>query len=84
LDADLFIYSDSLLIYGYNFVVSPDVKGKFSMKLIDVPWDQALEVILEIMVFQRQLKGISSDSSYFVIAKEEEEIARQKNRRKIR
>ncbi|MBI5663845.1 MAG: secretin and TonB N-terminal domain-containing protein [Nitrospirae bacterium] len=33
-------------ISGYNVVVSPDVKGKFSMKLTDVPWDQALDIIL--------------------------------------
>lgn len=30
-----------------NFVVSDDVKGKVSMTLRDVPWDQALEIILK-------------------------------------
>ena len=33
-------------ISGYNIVTSPDVKGKFSMKLDNVPWDQALDIIL--------------------------------------
>jgi type IV pilus assembly protein PilQ len=30
-----------------NFVVSDDVKGKASLTLRDVPWDQALEIILK-------------------------------------
>ncbi|MCL5422440.1 MAG: type IV pilus secretin PilQ, partial [Nitrospirae bacterium] len=34
-------------ISGYNIVVHPDVKGKLTMKLINVPWDQALEIILK-------------------------------------
>ncbi|MBM4136573.1 MAG: type IV pilus secretin PilQ [Nitrospira sp.] len=34
-------------ISGYNIVVSPDVKGKLTMKLINVPWDQALDLILK-------------------------------------
>ncbi len=33
-------------ISGYNIVVSPEVKGKLTMKLINVPWDQALDLIL--------------------------------------
>lgn len=34
-------------ISGYNIVVSPDVKGKLTMKLINTPWDQALDLILK-------------------------------------
>lgn len=34
-------------ISGYNIVVSPEVKGKLTMKLINVPWDQALDLILK-------------------------------------
>jgi type IV pilus assembly protein PilQ len=31
---------------GFNIVVHPDVKGKLSLSLEQVPWDQALDVVL--------------------------------------
>ncbi len=63
-------------ISGYNIVMSPDVKGKFSMKLIDVPWDQALEVILRNYGLSKAVEGnIIRIAPTSVIAKEEEEIA---------
>jgi type IV pilus assembly protein PilQ len=31
-----------------NIIVSDDVKGTISLRLIDVPWDQALDLIMEI------------------------------------
>lgn len=33
-------------ISGYNMVVDPKVTGKTTLKLINVPWDQALDIIL--------------------------------------
>ncbi len=66
-------------ISGYNIVVSPDVKGKFSMKLIDVPWDQALSVILRNYGLSKIVEGnIIRVAPTAVLAKEEEEIARAK------
>lgn len=63
-------------ISGYNIVVSPDVKGKFSMKLLDVPWDQALDVILRNYGLSKTMEGnIIRIAPTSVIAKEEEEIA---------
>lgn len=63
-------------ISGYNIVVSPDVKGKFSMKLIDVPWDQALDMILRNYGLSKTIAGnIIRIAPTAVIAKEEEEIA---------
>ncbi len=46
-DADL-VHIFRLLadVSGYNIVVAPGVKGSFSMKLENVPWDQALDIIL--------------------------------------
>ncbi len=35
-------------VSGLNFVMGEDVKGKITIKMNDVPWDQALELILEI------------------------------------
>ncbi len=34
-------------VSGVNFVVDPDVKGAVTVKLDNVPWDQALDVILK-------------------------------------
>ncbi|MBL7049006.1 MAG: type IV pilus secretin PilQ [Nitrospira sp.] len=66
-------------ISGYNIIVSPDVKGKFSMKLIDVPWDQALDVILRNYGLSKSLEGnILRIAPTSVLAKEEDEIARAK------
>lgn len=46
-DADLqavfFLLAD---ISGENIVLDPSVRGKVSIKLTDVPWDQALDIIL--------------------------------------
>ena len=66
-------------VSGYNIVVSPDVKGKFSMKLMDVPWDQALDVILRNYTLSRSIEGnIIRIAPTSVLAREEEEIARAK------
>lgn len=32
--------------YGFNVVIDPGITGKVTCRLIQVPWDQALEVIL--------------------------------------
>jgi type IV pilus assembly protein PilQ len=35
-------------VSGFNIVISDDVKGKVTLKLINVPWDQALEIVLKM------------------------------------
>ncbi len=66
-------------ISGYNVVVSPDVKGKFSMKLADVPWDQALDIILRNYGLSKSIEAnIIRIAPTAILAKEEEEIARVK------
>ncbi len=32
---------------GENIVVTDDVKGRVTVRLVDVPWDQALDVVLQ-------------------------------------
>lgn len=79
-DADL-IHIFRLLadVSGYNIVVSPHVKGKFSMKLIDVPWDQALDIILRNYGLSRSVDGnIIRIAPTDLLAKEEEDIAKAK------
>lgn len=62
---------------GFNIVVSPAVKGRFSMKLTDVPWDQALDVILRNYGLSKTIEGnILRIAPTELLAKEEEAIAR--------
>jgi len=42
---------------GRNIVVGEDVKGKMSISLRNVPWEQALEVVLETRGLQKVEKG---------------------------
>ncbi|MGE5893547.1 MAG: type IV pilus secretin PilQ, partial [bacterium] len=44
-------------VSGYNIVVSPEVKGKITMKLINVPWDQALDLVLRTHNLGKQKEG---------------------------
>jgi type IV pilus assembly protein PilQ len=44
-------------IGGYNVVIHPSVAGKVTLKLTDVPWDHALEIILELTSNGKHLEG---------------------------
>jgi len=35
-------------VSGYNIVIGDDVRGKATLRLINVPWDQALEILLKM------------------------------------
>jgi len=64
-------------ISGYNIVVSPEVKGKLTMKLINVPWDQALDLILKTFSLGKSVQGnIIRIAPYQIFAKEREEAAK--------
>jgi type IV pilus assembly protein PilQ len=64
-------------ISGYNIVVSPEVKGKLTMKLVNVPWDQALDLILRTFALGKSMEGnIIRVAPLSVFAKESEEKAR--------
>ncbi len=66
-------------VSGYNIVVSPQVKGKFSMKLIDVPWDQALDIILRNYGLSKTVENnIIRIVPTPLLAQEEEAIAKAK------
>jgi type IV pilus assembly protein PilQ len=66
-------------ISGYNIVVSPHVKGKFSMRLLNVPWDQALDIILRNYGLSKTVEGnIIRIAPTEVLAREEEAIAKAK------
>src|SRR4030067_622392 len=66
-------------ISGYNIVVSPEVKGKLTMKLINVPWDQALDIILKTFSLGKTVENnIIRIAPHTAFAKESEEAARAK------
>jgi type IV pilus assembly protein PilQ len=44
-------------ISGLNIVVDPSVKGSLTIVLDDVPWDQALEIVLKNNGLDKQLEG---------------------------
>jgi len=73
------LFSD---ISGCNIVVSPSVlkrAEKFTMRLRDVPWDQALDVILRNYRLSKKVEGnIIRIAPTAEITKEEEEIAKKK------
>lgn len=42
---------------GKNFVISDSVQGNLTLRLNDVPWDQALDIILEAKQLAKREKG---------------------------
>ncbi|MFW6055614.1 MAG: type IV pilus secretin PilQ [Thermodesulfobacteriota bacterium] len=42
---------------GYNLVLDQQVQGRISLKLDHVPWDQALDIVLEQMGLEKSLQG---------------------------
>src|SRR6185369_9450261 len=42
---------------GLNVVLDPNVSGMVTLKLMDVPWDQALDVVLKNYQLGGQLQG---------------------------
>src|SRR3984957_4162558 len=44
-------------ISGLNIVVDPSVKGSLTIVLDDVPWDQALDIVLKNNGLDKQLEG---------------------------
>ena len=44
-------------VEGYNLVLDPAVKGKYTLKLMNVPWDQALNIVLNQTHFSHRIDG---------------------------
>ena len=44
-------------VSGFSLVLSPAVKGKISIRLVDVPWNKAFELILENNALGRVCEG---------------------------
>ncbi len=66
-------------IAGLNVVIHPSVSGKITLKLLNVPWDQALDIILEISSLDKSVEdNILRIAPVDVFAKQKEEEARLK------
>jgi type IV pilus assembly protein PilQ len=67
-------------VSGFNIVIGDGVKSKVTMKLVSVPWDQALDMILKMnglgKIKQGNILWIDTLSN---IAKQEDEEARAKD-----
>src|SRR5262249_10551177 len=67
-------------VSGLNIVVGDDVKGKVTLKLVNVPWDQALEIILKMNNLGQVREGnIIRIATLQNIARQEDEEARAKD-----
>jgi hypothetical protein len=57
----LLAWRDDVLTFSklarLNMVIDPDVRGSVTVRLEDVPWDQALEVILKVNGLGYVLEG---------------------------
>lgn len=42
---------------GYNLVLDPSVKGNITIKLLNVPWDQAIDIILNTFSLSKSIEG---------------------------
>ena len=63
---------------GYNVVVHPSVSGTITLKLKDVPWEQALDILLKTFSLGKEIKGnimtIAPESQFETWAKEKEKL----------
>jgi len=71
-------------IAGLNVVFDPDVRGTVTVNLQDVPWDQALEIILKQNKMGKTIEGnILRIAPITVLTREEEEQRRLKESREL-
>ncbi len=83
-DADLV---NVLRLFGelanLNMILSPDVKGKVTVRLVNIPWDQAMEIILKMnglgFIIEDNILRIASMGA---LAKEADDELRTKEAKK--
>jgi type IV pilus secretin PilQ/predicted competence protein len=60
-----------------NIVATDDVRGKITLRLFDVPWDQALDIILQVLSLEAVHEGdVIRISTIKRLREEREEIAK--------
>jgi len=83
-DADLV---NVLRLFGelanLNIILSPDVKGKVTVRLVNIPWDQAMEIVLRMNGLGYAVEdNILRIASQGALAKEAEEELKTKEAKK--
>jgi type IV pilus assembly protein PilQ len=64
-------------ISGCNLFLHPDIRGRCTMKFINVPWNQALDTILKTFSLGKSIEGnIIRIAPHTVFAQESEEAAK--------
>lgn len=59
-------FSDISNQTGFSFSLAPDVKGKVSLRITDVPWDKAVDMVLEY--YQLQMVKATDRPAHFKIS----------------
>jgi len=66
-------------VSGMNIIASPEVKGKVTVKILNVPWDQALDIILKTYGLGKVVEdNIIRVAPVATLAKERDELAKAK------
>jgi type IV pilus assembly protein PilQ len=69
-------------VSGMNIVIGENVKGKVTLKLINVPWDQALDIVLKMSSLGQVREGtIIRVATLSDLAKQQDEEAHAKDAR---
>lgn len=74
-------------VSNLNFVLGDDVTGTISIKLVNVPWDQALDVILETKGLEKRQEGnimyIRPKGKFKTQEQEEAELQKEREMRMV-
>jgi type IV pilus assembly protein PilQ len=72
-------------VSNLNFLLGDDVSGTISIKLVNVPWDQALDVILETKNLEKRQEGnimyIKPKGRFKTQEQEEAEVKKEREKR---
>ncbi len=70
-------------VANLNIILSPDVKGKVTVRMVNIPWDQAMDIILKMNGLGYALEeNILRIATLPALAKEAEDEARAKEAKK--
>ena len=65
-------------VANLNVILAPDVKGKVTVRMVNIPWDQAMDMILKMnglgYVFEDNIIRIASVSALTKEAEEETQV----------
>jgi type IV pilus assembly protein PilQ len=68
---------------NFNMILSPDVRGKVTVRMVNVPWDQAMDIILKMngLGYTKE-DNILRIASLAALARESDDLAKAKEAKK--